>query len=129
MIKRPTARPSRLARTKGQEIVEGLQQLADALGTSEPLSKRFTVRTCKIAPPPEYAGSDVRRVRDLLGMSQAAFAAYLGADPSTVRSWEQGVRLPSPLARRMLSEIEAAPEHWRRRLAACLTAPLTRELG
>ena len=56
-------------------------------------------------------------------MSQAAFAAYLGADASTIRSWEQGLRLPSPLACRLLSEIEATPSHWRKRLAACLTGP------
>jgi putative transcriptional regulator len=108
------------ARTKGQEIVEGLRALADALKAGEPLESRFTVRTFQIAPPPAYRGEGVRRVRALLGMSQAAFAAFLGVDPSTVRSWEQGLRQPSPLARRMLSEIEANPIHWRERLLACL---------
>lgn len=108
------------AQTRGQEIVEGLRELADILKAGEPLESRFTVRTFKIAPPPEYRGEGVRRVRALLGMSQAAFAAFLGVDPSTVRSWEQGLRQPSPLARRMLSEIEADPTHWRERLLACL---------
>ena len=75
---------------------------------------------CRHAPPAcaESRGEGVRRVRGLLGMSQAAFAAFLGADPSTVRSWEQGLRPPGPLACRMLSEIEADPSHWRRRLMA-----------
>jgi putative transcriptional regulator len=116
------------ARTKGQEIVEGLHDLADALRSGEPLGSRFTVRTCKIAPPPEYRGEGVRRVRALLAMSQPAFAAFLGADPSTVRSWEQGLRPPSPLACRLLSEIEADPAHWRRRLAACLVGPEPRSV-
>ena len=78
------------------------------------------MRTYKISPPPKYDGDGVRRVRDLLAMSQAAFAAFLGVDPSTVRSWEQDLRLPSALACRLLSEIEAEPAHWRKRLAACL---------
>ena len=108
------------ARTKGQEIVEGLRDLAATLQAGQPLESRFTVSTYKIAPPPQYHGTDVRRVRELLAMSQAAFAAFLGADPSTVRSWEQGLRPPSPLACRLLSEIEADPAHWRKRLAACL---------
>jgi putative transcriptional regulator len=108
------------ARTKGREIVEGLRDLADALKSEEPLESRFTVRTYKIGPPPEYSGAGVRRVRALLGMSQAAFASFLGANPSTVRSWEQGLRPPSPLACRMLFEIEADPTHWRKRLLACL---------
>jgi putative transcriptional regulator len=107
------------ARTKGQEIVEGLTDLAATLRAGQPLESRFTVRTYKIAPPP-YRGDDVRRVRELMAMSQGAFAAFLGADPSTVRSWEQGLRPPSPLACRLLSEIEADPRHWRTRLAACL---------
>jgi putative transcriptional regulator len=114
------------ARTKGQEIVEGLCELAEALRSGEPLESRFTVRRYKIAPPPEYRGADVRRARDRLAMSQAAFAAFLGADPSSVRSWEQGVRRPSPLACRMLSEIEADPAHWQKRLAACLVGPEAR---
>ena len=115
----------RTARTKGQEIVEGLRDLAAALKSDEPLEARFTVRTYKIIPPPEYRGKEVRRVRELLEMSQAAFAGFLGADPSTVRSWEQGLRTPSPLACRMLSEIEADPVHWRKRLIACLAGPET----
>ncbi len=40
------------AGAKGQEIVEGLQELAAALRTGEPLEARFTVRSYKIAPPP-----------------------------------------------------------------------------
>ena len=53
MIKRATKVPSG-ARSKGQEIVEGLQELATALSAGEPLSERFTVRTYRIAPPPTY---------------------------------------------------------------------------
>ncbi len=115
------------ARRKGKEIVEGLQELAEALRTGEPLEPRFTVRAYRIAPPPAYDGKDVRRVRDLMGTSQAAFAGFLGVDASTVRSWEQGLRSPSTLACRILSEIEANPTHWHNRLAACLIGPETRD--
>jgi putative transcriptional regulator len=99
------------AATKGQEIVEGLRELADTLQAGKPLESRFTVRTYKIPPPPQYNGPEVRRVRELMAMSQAAFAAFLGVDPSTVRSWEQELRPPSPLACRLLSEIEAEPAY------------------
>jgi DNA-binding transcriptional regulator YiaG len=114
---------AKAGRTKGDEIVEGLRDLIDVLRAGEPLGSRFTVRTYRIAPPPRYQGKDVRRVRDLLAMSQTAFAAFLGADVSTVRSWEQDLRPPSPLACRLLSEIEADPAHWRKRLAACMVGP------
>lgn len=108
------------ARTKGREIVEGLAELAATLQAGHPLESRFTVRTYKFAPPPQYRADGVRRVRELFTMSQAAFAAFLGVNRSTVRSWEQEIRLPSPLACRMLAEIEADPTYWRKRLAACL---------
>jgi DNA-binding transcriptional regulator YiaG len=120
MTKLTDEKASTTAQTKGQEIVEGLRDLAATLQARKPLESRFTVRTYKISPPPKYDGGGVRRVRELLAMSQAAFAAFLGVDPSTVRSWEQKLRLPSPLACRLLSEIEADPARWRKRLAACL---------
>ncbi|QEH36213.1 hypothetical protein OJF2_47730 [Aquisphaera giovannonii] len=120
-------RRSGTAWKKGEEIIDGLRELADVLRTGEPLEARFTVRKLKIAPPPQFTGEDVRRVRALLDASQAAFAGFLGVDASTVRSWEQGIRTPSVLACRMLSEIEADPGHWNRRLAACLIATDTRE--
>jgi DNA-binding transcriptional regulator YiaG len=121
MITRRTGqRPRNIAATKGDEIVDGLRELADTLRAGVPLESRFTVRVYKISPPPRYVGADVRRVRELLLMSQAAFAAFIGVDSSTVRSWEQELRAPSPMACRLLSEIEADPAYWRTRLAACL---------
>jgi DNA-binding transcriptional regulator YiaG len=122
MTKRADHGPRGNVVSKGQEIVDGLRELAETLASGQPLESRFTVRTYKIPPPSHYGGADVRRVRELLAMSQAAFAAFLGVDPSTVSSWEQELRSPSPLARRLLAEIEAEPIHWRKRLAACLVA-------
>ena len=123
MTRETDRRAREAALDKGQEIIDGLRELAEALEDGEPLERRFTVRTYKIASPPEYRGEDVRRVRGLLAMSQAAFAAFLGVDRSTVRSWEQGLRPPSPVSCRLMSEIEADPPHWRRRLASCLAGP------
>src|ERR1700721_2147755 len=63
-----------------------------------------------------FGPEDVHRVRSLLGMSQVFFARFLGVDPNTVRSWEQGARPPSPIARRFMGAIEEDPEYWRRRI-------------
>jgi DNA-binding transcriptional regulator YiaG len=115
------------AKSKGQEIVDGLRELSDVLSSGEPLESTFTVRTYKIPPPSTIRAGDVRRVRNLLAMSQAAFAAFLGVDASTVRSWEQGLRSPRPLACRFISAIEGDPRYWRKRLAACLVGPNSRD--
>lgn len=66
---------------------------------------------------PQYGPADVRRVRDLLEMSQVVFARFLGVGANTVRAWEQGSRPPSSIARRFMGEIESDPDYWRRRLA------------
>jgi putative transcriptional regulator len=100
----------------GAKIVAAFEEAVAAMRSGEPLEKRFTVRTYHVDfTPRAYGPEDVRRVRDLLGMSQAVFARFLGVDANTVRSWEQGNRPPSPIARRFMDEIEADPEHWRRR--------------
>jgi putative transcriptional regulator len=103
--------------TVGAEMIAALQEVADALQASESLEKRFTVRRyhLKVAPR-TYGPDDVRRVRESLRLSQPLFAQFLGASLAAVRSWEQGKRPPSLMARRFLEEIEAEPLYWRKRL-------------
>lgn len=104
----------------GARIVAAFEEATEAMRSGEPLGRRFTVRTYKADfTPGDYGPDDVRRVRGLLRMSQAVFADFLGVGSNTVRSWEQGSRPPSAIARRFLGEIEADPEHWRKRIARC----------
>jgi len=101
----------------GAKIVAAFQEAIDTMRTGEPFEHTFTVRTYKVEfTPRDYGPDDARRVRDLLGMSQVLFARFLGVDANTVRSWEQGTRPPSPIARRFMDEIESDPEYWRRRI-------------
>jgi putative transcriptional regulator len=102
----------------GAKIVAAFREAIEAMQSGAPPEKRLTVRTyTRDFTPRAYGPEDVRRVRDLLGMSQAVFARFLGVDANTVRSWEQGTRAPSPIARRFMDEIEADPVHWRERIA------------
>lgn len=101
----------------GAKIVASFQEAIDTMRTGETLERQFTVRTYKVEfTPRDYGPDDARRVRNLLGMSQVLFARFLGVDANTVRSWEQGTRPPSPIARRFMDEIESDPEYWRRRV-------------
>jgi putative transcriptional regulator len=114
---KPQGAPERLS-PAGAKIVAAFQEAIEAMRSGEPLEKCFTVRTYNVEfAPRAYGPEDVRRVRGLLGMSQPIFARFLGVDANTVRSWEQGSRVPSPIARRFMDEIETDPEHWRRRVA------------
>jgi hypothetical protein len=40
-------------------------------------------------------------------------SSFLGVNVNTIRSWEQGKRLPQLIACRFLSEIEANVAYWR----------------
>ncbi len=56
-------------------------------------------------------------MRELLGASQAVFAGFLGVNANTLRSWEQGKRLPQPIACWFLSEIvESDPLYSQQRI-------------
>jgi putative transcriptional regulator len=102
----------------GARVVAAFEEAIEAMRAGKPLEETFSVRYYPAAfLPRPYGPSDVRRVRDLVGMSQAVFARFLGVSANTVRSWEQGTRPPQPIARRFLGEIEADPGYWRRRIA------------
>ena len=51
---------------KGEEIVDGLRNLAETLRAGKPLESQFTVRTFKIPPPAQCRGKETRRVASFL---------------------------------------------------------------
>jgi len=71
-------------RNIGKEILEGLREL-----------KRGEVGRVITLPP-------VATIRERTGLSQARFAALLGASVRTLQEWEQGRRAPSGAARTLL---------------------------
>ena len=102
----------------GLEIIEGLKEVLEVLRSGVPLESRFIVHDVELDfRPGDYTPEDIRRVReDVLKVSQAEFARFLGISLKTLRSWEQGQRPASPIARRFMDEIAAAPKHWRNRV-------------
>lgn len=109
----------------GSKILSAIEEATEILRSEGLESKRLTIRTYKVAPvSPSYHPGDVKRVRELLGTSQAVLAKFLGVNVNTVRAWEQGKRVPQTIACRFLSEIEANPGYWRQRIGQ---APLETE--
>ena len=107
-----------------REVVEALAGFRDALRDRIPLETRYTVRQVVVVePPPPLTPAEVRGVRESLGLSQPVFADFLGASPSTIRSWEQGQKPPSPMARRFLGLIAADPPYWKSRLRSMVRTP------
>jgi putative transcriptional regulator len=103
--------------TVSAEIMEALEEVRESLRSGEPVEQRFTVRSYWLEfAMRDYGPDDVQAVRQLLGLSQPRFASFLGVDVSTVRSWEQGIRSPSSIARRFMDEIATNPVYWQGRL-------------
>jgi DNA-binding transcriptional regulator YiaG len=76
--------------------------------------ERLTIRTVELPDDPaDYGPREVRAVREGLNVSQMVFAHLIGASPALVRAWEQGGRVPSPMARRLLDSIRRDPRPWR----------------
>jgi putative transcriptional regulator len=58
----------------------------------------------------------------MLNVSQPIFARFLGVDVKTVRSWEQGLKRPSPIACRFMDELAFSPDHPHDRLRQMITS-------
>jgi DNA-binding transcriptional regulator YiaG len=108
---------------RGRRIVEALEEFATDLEAGTSIEPKYTVRQVRVVPPPsDYSREQVKGVRELIGASQEVFAQMLAVSPMTVRSWEQGTRRPSAMARRFLDEIQMAPKHFRGRITKAADA-------
>jgi DNA-binding transcriptional regulator YiaG len=79
----------------------------------EIVAGNVTVREVEIPPPTGYSASAVRATRDRLRVSVAVFARLLGVSAKLVEHWEQGRRVPSSLAARLLDRVNADPDGFR----------------
>jgi putative transcriptional regulator len=93
-------------------LLRALGDLAEALERGDTRGVIHSVRTVEVAEPDPYDAAAVRAVRAKVGASQAVFGRVLGVSAPLVRAWEQGTRRPSPLARRLMDEINAHPDRW-----------------
>jgi len=87
-------------KTMAEGLIQGLQEAAQ-YKRGQLKARERVVEIPK--PAPKWTSSQIRKMRkEIYGMSQPVFAAYLNVTPSTVRSWEQGQKEPSGAAARLL---------------------------
>jgi putative transcriptional regulator len=73
--------------------------------------ERSDLRTTTLpAPPPSLSKKQIVELRRRLSCSQSVFAAVLNVSVKTVQAWEQGSRVPSDAALRLLSIVDKHPE-------------------
>jgi putative transcriptional regulator len=89
--------------------------------SGDPPETGYTARQLALHLEPEdYTPEKVRATREVFGLSQPLFAKFPGVEVSALRHWEQGIRSPSAVVRRFLDEMNATPDHWRRRIDAAI---------
>jgi putative transcriptional regulator len=70
----------------------------------------LTLKTIEVPEaPPEIDAKTLVALRRAAEMSQAVFAKVLFVSSKTVQSWEQGVRVPSMAARRLIHIFAVQP--------------------
>lgn len=92
-----------------RQIQDSLRQILAAIESGQRPEDVMTARTVRIADPATYRPAEVKALRQKVGASQAVFARMLGVSPELVQHWEQGLREPSGMARRLLDQIKADP--------------------
>jgi len=106
-----------MTQTIGDKTIEGLQEFTEALKNRKTVSQQLNCRKIVLdLAPTAYDPKLARQTRELLNVSQAVFASFLGVSTNTVRAWEQGVNAPSEMACRFMDEIRHDPDYWRERL-------------
>jgi len=101
----------------GKKILNRLDAFVSALEKGQDLGKQFTCRRIELNIIPEkYNPKKVKNTREVLGLSQALFAQFLGVSPKTVAAWECGAKTPQDIACRFMDEIRHEPDYWKERL-------------
>jgi len=118
---------SKKALTAEEKIIQGLENFANDLESGKEVTDLYTCRQVALKlPAVEYTPEMVKRVRGVLGVSQALFAQFLGASLSNVQKWERGERNPSPMACRFMDELVSNPKLYRKRFTSLATPASSR---
>lgn len=64
----------------------------------------------------EFSAPDIRKVRDIFGMSQSQMSVFLNVSVRTLQNWEQGRRGPTGPAQTLLRVMQKEPEAVKRAL-------------
>jgi putative transcriptional regulator len=87
-----------------KDIVSGLNDAISYEKKGTP--KGIRTRRVTIAPVPHYGATTVKSIRNMLGLSQIAFAEALGVSKKTVEAWEAGTNVPQGPAQRILELLQ-----------------------
>ena len=82
------------------ELMSSVQEM-DEIVQGKKTAARVTV----------FPETEVKLIREKVGLSQSRFALLIGVSKRTLENWEQGRRHPTGPAKTLLRILDADPEH------------------
>ncbi len=90
---------------------ELMESAGQALEYEQGARSGYRVTRIAVPPPPRpMSSAQIARLRKQLNYSQTIFARVLNVSTKTVQAWEQGVRVPSDAALKLLSIARKHPD-------------------
>lgn len=88
------------------DIKKGLEQAIEY----EKGNLKARTKTMTILPLSQFEAKEIREIRIGTGLTQAAFASYLGVSVKTVEAWEAGRNHPEGSSCRLLALTKKDPQ-------------------
>lgn len=76
--------------------------LDEAINDTKTKKLPRNVRSIEIEPVGVYTSTQVKNIREKIGLTQKLFAKYIGVSTKTVEAWEAGRNKPSGPSNRLL---------------------------
>lgn len=94
-----------------ETFAELMQSAEQALAYERGEDKGYRVTQVVVPKPPQPMSSrEIAGLRKRLNYSQSVFARVLNVSTKTVQAWEQGARVPSDAALKLLTIAKKRPE-------------------
>ena len=94
-----------------ETFAELMESAGQALDYEHGAREGYRVTRVAVPKPPQPMSSrEIARIRKRLNYSQAIFARVLNVSTKTVQAWEQGARVPSDAALKLLTIAKKHPE-------------------
>lgn len=106
-----TKRKSKDEHVSDENFAELMESAEQALAYERGERKGYRITQVAIPRPPQpMSSAEVAQIRKRLNYSQSIFARVLNVSTKTVQAWEQGVRVPSDAALKLLTIAKNHPE-------------------
>lgn len=106
-----TKKKTKKAYMSDETFAELMESAGQALDYERGTREGYRVTQVAIPKPPQPMSSvEIARIRKQLNYSQSIFARVLNVSTKTIQAWEQGARVPSDAALKLLTIAKKHPE-------------------